>query len=92
MIAVARKHQNVYIDTSAYTPERFPPELVRYMSSRSGRQKVLFGTNYPMIFHPRALDGLRRLGLDQETTSLYLGGNAQRLLGILNNRPIQQAQ
>lgn len=82
MIAVARKHENVYIDTSAYTPDRFPPELVRYMSSRSGRRKVLFGTNYPMIFHPQALDGLDRLGLDQEAISLYLGGNAQRLLGI----------
>jgi uncharacterized protein len=38
MIAVARKHENVYIDTSAYTPDRSPPELVRYMSSNwSGR-------------------------------------------------------
>ncbi len=46
MIAVARKHENVYIDTSAYTAKRYPPELVRYMQSTGGRRKVLFGTNY----------------------------------------------
>jgi predicted TIM-barrel fold metal-dependent hydrolase len=28
MIAVARKHENVYIDTSAYTAARYPQELV----------------------------------------------------------------
>lgn len=82
MITVCRKHDNVYIDTSAYIPSRFPPELIKYMNSRGGRRKVLFGTNYPMIFHAQALDGLDRLGLDQETTDLYLGGNAQRLVGI----------
>ena len=54
MIAVARKHENVYIDTSAYTAKRYPPELVDYMQSKSGRQKVMFGTNYPMIFHQQA--------------------------------------
>jgi hypothetical protein len=31
MIAVATKHANVVIDTSAYTVKRFPPELVAYM-------------------------------------------------------------
>jgi len=46
MVAVARKHENVYIDTSAYTAKRYPPELVAYLNSRSGRRKVMFGTNY----------------------------------------------
>jgi hypothetical protein len=49
MVAVARKHERVFIDTSAYTVRRYPPELVRYLRSRGGRRKVLFGTNYPMI-------------------------------------------
>jgi hypothetical protein len=82
MVAVCRKHENVYIDTSAYTPRRFPPELVRYMASRSGRRKVLFGTNFPMIGHAQALEGLDALGLDDETRELFLGGNAERLLGL----------
>jgi uncharacterized protein len=87
MIAVARKHEHVYIDTSAYTAGRYPHELVRYMRTRSGRRKVLFGTNYPMILHPHALEDLGTLGLDEETRELFLGGNAQRLLNIAERAP-----
>jgi predicted TIM-barrel fold metal-dependent hydrolase len=82
MIAVCRKHENVYIDTSAYTVKRFPPELVAYMNSSGGRCKVLFGTNFPMIFPAHALEGLDELGLDDEARELFLGGNARRLLGL----------
>ena len=48
MIALATKFPNVYIDTSAYKPKRYPAELVSFMRGH-GRKKVLFGTNYPMI-------------------------------------------
>jgi uncharacterized protein len=82
MIAVARKHENVYIDTSAYTAKRYPPELVKYMKSKSGRRKVMFGTNYPMLFPQQALDGLDRLELDDEGRELFLAGNAQRALAL----------
>lgn len=82
MIAVARKHENVFIDTSAYVPKRFPAELVSFMRSRSGRRKVMFGTNFPMLDHSQALEGIDDLGLDDETRDLYLGGNARRLLAI----------
>jgi predicted TIM-barrel fold metal-dependent hydrolase len=85
MIAVARKHENVYIDTSAYTAKRYPPELVNYMKSQSGRRKVMFATNYPMIFPRQALDGLDRLGLDDEGRELFLAGNAQRALTLSSN-------
>jgi predicted TIM-barrel fold metal-dependent hydrolase len=82
MIAVCRKHENVYIDTSAYTPKRFPVELVRYMKTGSGRAKVMFGTNFPMISHTQALEGLDTLGLDDDTRELFLHGNAERVLGL----------
>jgi hypothetical protein len=79
MIAVARKHENVYIDTSAYTTKRIPPELIAYMRTGSGSRKVLFGSNYPMIQPAAALAGLERLELDAEGTSLYLHENARRV-------------
>jgi predicted TIM-barrel fold metal-dependent hydrolase len=82
MIAVARKHENVHIDTSAYTSERLPAELVAYMKTGSGRRKVLFGSNYPMIAPVKALEGLAALGLDDEATGLYLAGNARRVFGL----------
>ncbi len=82
MVAVARKHENVLIDTSAYTSKRLPPELVRYLVSRSGRRKVLFGTNFPMISHTAALADLDSLGLDDEARALYLEGNARRTFAL----------
>jgi hypothetical protein len=77
-IAVATKHENVYIDTSAYTPQRYPAALVEFMRTH-GRRKVLFGTNYPMIMPVQALQGLDTLGLDAQAMALFLGGNTQRV-------------
>jgi uncharacterized protein len=82
MVAVARKHEHVVIDTSAYTTKRLPAELVTYMKTGSGRHKVLFGSNFPMIFPQHALEGLDDLGLDDETRELYLSGNARRVFGL----------
>jgi len=80
-VAVATKHPNVYIDTSAYTAKRFPPELVRYLKSNGG-EKVLFGTNYPMITADRALAGLDALDLEPERKAAFLGGNAKRVFKL----------
>ncbi len=81
MIAVATKHQNVYIDTSAYTARRFPPELVSYLK-KNGKKKVLFGTNYPMITASQCLADMDALGLDEETTRLFLFENARRVFNL----------
>ena len=80
-IAVADKHRNFFIDTSAYTARRYPAPLVDYLRGR-GRKKVLFGTNYPMISPAQALTGLDALGLDEETTALFLAGNARRVFAL----------
>jgi predicted TIM-barrel fold metal-dependent hydrolase len=82
MVAVARKHENVYIDTSAYTAKRYPPEIVRYMTTRSGRRKVMFGSNYPMIQPDAALADLDSLELDEETRRLFLADNARRVFRL----------
>jgi len=82
MVAVARKHENVFIDTSAYTAKRYPPELVGYLRSRGGRRKVMFGSNHPMIAPAKALGDLDALELDTETRDLFLDGNARRVFGL----------
>jgi predicted TIM-barrel fold metal-dependent hydrolase len=81
MIALCRKYPNVYIDTSAYTAKRYPPELVRYLQS-GGRHKVMFGTNYPMITPHKALEGLDALGLDAKARDLFLDGNARNVFKL----------
>lgn len=39
MVAVARKHQNVYIDTAAYTSARLPAELVAFMRTKTRQRQ-----------------------------------------------------
>ena len=80
-VAVATKHENVYIDTSAYTVGRYPPELVRFLKGH-GAGKVLFGTNYPMMPPEQALRGLDDLGLDDTRAEMFLAGNAKRVFGL----------
>lgn len=80
-IAVSTKHENVYIDTSAYTVRRYPPELVRYLKT-NGKTKVMFGTNYPMIAPVAALEGLDDLQLNGETQAMFLHANAKRVFKL----------
>jgi predicted TIM-barrel fold metal-dependent hydrolase len=81
MIAVCTKHENVYIDTSAYTARRYPRALIDYMR-RHGRSKVMFGSNWPMIRPAKALEGIDELGLDEEVRALFLSGNAIRVFRL----------
>ena len=81
MIALATKYPNVHIDTSAYKPSRYPPELVDFMRGH-GRRKVLFGSNFPMIQPAACMAQLDQLELDDEARELFLAGNARRVFGL----------
>ncbi len=81
MIAMASKYPNVYIDTSAYKPSRYPAQLVAYMQ-KHGRKKVLFGTNFPMIQPADCMKQIDQLGLDPDARALFLGGNAKRVFKL----------
>ena len=81
MIAVATKHSNVYIDTSAYSANRYPSELVSYMKGH-GQKKVMFGTNYPMLSPSKCLDKLPELELGDEVENSFLFQNAKEVFTI----------
>jgi uncharacterized protein len=81
VLSLALKYPNFYVDTSAYVSHRLPRVLVDYMRG-AGRDRVMFGTNWPMLSAQRALDGLADLGLDEDAKELYLAGNAVRVFGL----------
>ena len=81
MIAVATKFPNVYIDTSAYLPKRYPPELVAYMKAH-GAGKVMFGTNYPMLTPEACMAQVELLGLDDNARAAFLYENALRVFAL----------
>jgi hypothetical protein len=81
MISMATKYENVYIDTSAYTPERYPDALIRFIKG-PGSRKVLFGSNYPMIQPQKCIEQLHLLGLSEETQRSFLHDNAARVFKL----------
>lgn len=82
VLSLLHKFPNFYVDTSAYKLTRLPPDLVKYMQSRGGRTRVLFGSNWPMLSPEACLEGLPGLGLDDDATELFLHGNAERVFGL----------
>ncbi len=81
VISLAAKYPKFHVDTSAYVVGRLPAPFVDWMQDR-GRERVLFGTNWPMLSPSRCLSGLEKLGLDDEACRLFLAGNARRVFGL----------
>jgi predicted TIM-barrel fold metal-dependent hydrolase len=77
-IALASKHRNVYLGTSAYAPKYWEPEFVKFMNSR-GQDKVMWGTDYPMITHSRSLREIDALELREGPKAKLLRENALRV-------------
>lgn len=79
MPEVAEALTNVFFDTAAsiflYRPQIFPR-----VSDIIGSNKILFGTDYPLISQSRIIAQIRYSGLPEEDKNDILGRNAQKLL------------
>ena len=80
-LAVAGHKPNVYIDLSGWSPKYFPPILVRYINSIL-QDKMLFGSDWPVITPDRWLADFAKLDIREEIRSKVLKANARKILGI----------
>ncbi len=81
MIGLAWKHDNIHIDTSAYLPAYYPPQLLHFMRTY-GQDKVLFGSNFPQLSLKKCLEQVRALELPPAIADKFLQGNARRVFGL----------
>jgi hypothetical protein len=81
MIGLAWKHANVYIDTSAWLPRYYPFQLQQYMQTY-GKDKVLFGTNFPQLMVDKCAQDARNLGLPPPVEAKFLRENAIRVFKL----------
>lgn len=78
MIAVAWKHPNVYVGSDAYAPRYWKPEFIHFINSW-GRNKVIFGTDFPVIDMERAMQEIQALELNPESQRKFLRDNTIQL-------------
>jgi uncharacterized protein len=81
-IALVSKHPHVFLGTSAYAPRYWRPEMVQYLNSRRGRDKVLWGTDWPLVRHAEALEQIEALHLASESKDRLLYLNAARVFEL----------
>jgi predicted TIM-barrel fold metal-dependent hydrolase len=81
MIAMAWKHENVHLCTDAHSPKYWPPSVVKYINSY-GQDKVLFGTDFPVLNFQRTVEEIDALGLKQIARRKFMRDNALRIYGL----------
>lgn len=81
MISMCWKHPNVYTAGDAYAPRHWPASYVHYLNTY-GREKVLFGTDWPVIDPERAVREVKELGLRPESERALMRDNALRVFKL----------
>jgi uncharacterized protein len=77
-IALAWKHANLWIDTSAHVPKHFPPTFTHFVRT-SGRDKCLFASDWPLLPIARPLAELdAHCALPDDVKRKFLRENALR--------------
>jgi uncharacterized protein len=78
-IMIAAKHRNLYLDTACSTIDAgFVETCIRTL----GADRVIFGTDVPLLDPWPQLEKARQVRLCDEERALYMGGNILRLMGV----------
>jgi predicted TIM-barrel fold metal-dependent hydrolase len=80
-LSVATHKPQVYIDLSGWSPKYFPPILVQYANTLL-KDKILFGSDYPVIDPQRWMAEFDKLPIKPEVRPLILKQNAAKLLRL----------
>jgi len=72
---------NVFFDTAA-SPFLYQPRIYPQVAELVGRDKILFGSDWPLLRPSRLREEIDSLDLPDATREMILSGNARRLLNI----------
>jgi predicted TIM-barrel fold metal-dependent hydrolase len=78
MIAMAWKHANVYIGCDAHSPQYWPESFVKFINSY-GQDKVMFGTDFPILRFDRTVQEIEALNIRPGPLKKLMRDNANRL-------------
>ncbi|MDP6708492.1 MAG: amidohydrolase family protein [Alphaproteobacteria bacterium] len=77
-IAMAWKHKNVYLGSDAHSPKYWPASFVNFINTY-GQDKVIFGTDFPVLDFERTRREIEALELRPEPKRKFLRDNLIRL-------------
>lgn len=80
-LSMALHKDNVFIDLSGWSPKYFPPQVVRYANTQL-RDKMLFGSDFPVVHPAKWLAAAQDVGFREEVMPGIMKGNAMRVLGF----------
>lgn len=75
-IRLLLKYDNLRLMTSAWSPKRLPESLVHFMRTR-GKNKVIFGSDWPVLSMRRLVPEALALDLPEDALDNYLYHNSQ---------------
>ncbi len=78
---VEESFKNVYFDTAA-SPFLYAPEIYRYAKEIIGLDKILFGSDFPLLKPSRYFKELESAGLSKSEIKSICGLNAAKLLKL----------
>ena len=81
MPEVAGALSNTYFDTAA-APFLYRPDVYAVSVAAAGSDRILFGSDFPLIRQGRALQEARETRLTDAELARVLGGNASELMGV----------
>ena len=81
MPEVATALSNVYFDTAA-SPFLYQDTIFEKIAGIIGADKILFGSDHPLIAQNRIVKSLHALNLTEEAKNMILGNNAERILDL----------
>ena len=79
MPEVEKAFANTFFDTAA-TPFLYQSQIFKQVADIIGSDKILFGSDYPLLSPTRIINQLELVDLSQADKANILGGNAERLL------------
>ena len=77
-ISVVAHWDNVFMSCTSVAPKYWPEPLVQFINTR-GKEKMMFGTEFPTIPWGRVRDEIDSLGIRPDAAALFFTENARRV-------------
>jgi predicted TIM-barrel fold metal-dependent hydrolase len=73
--------ENVWFDTAA-SPYLYVPDIYKVAGQIMGFEKILFGSDYPLLSPKRYREEIASVGLPKEAVDNIMGENAAQVLRV----------